>query len=1301
MANIQKDEVKVKRTRNRESLARSLVQTLIIFTFIPLILMAGAAYWRARTVFGDQITGQMQNQMKDQLNQLDLVIKSKQIRLDYLLRQSDFEGQLNSALSESPQNPDFANIRTSISETMRTLNPQAGKATFNQFFLMLPNGSIQLASHSSWEGISLENSPYYKTITDSNDQTFAIYNLSPIYTNQFALVTIAQYQDASGSRLGTLVGITEAQNLQEILQNLTNLIPGSEAYFATRDGKFVGVDPYTMELTAILPSFSQSTQLAAVFKPMLNSGKSASQPLQFNNDTNSPVLAQAAWLPSMNGGLVLEIRQSLVFGPLNSLGYFTLIVAVVALLAVALFSWLGAQSVFRPLQALTAITAKFAAGDFNVRADVHSQNEIGLLAEAFNHMAEELTGLYRSLEQKVEERTRQIRTAAEIAQRATSAGSLDELLNRTVELIVQQFGFYHAAIYLMDRAGKYAVLRAACSPAAQSLMDSRHQLEVGSTSIIGWVSANNQPRIASDINQDPYYQANQFLPETLSEAGIPIAVGGAVLGTLDVQSSQAGAFGPETIVMLQTLASQIAVAIRNASLAESVQVNIHELERVYRGSRSIAEAKSETEMNQAVSRILQDSPYAAAMLLVRENRFETVSANEREVKNALETAVDTLASNVSEIQKFLSGNPIIIEEDTTGLPATLKRFVSQLNHQSVALLPITQGNKLAGLILLGGRKQVLTSAIVQPYVGMTDLINAGLDKIAAATERQDRLLELESINSIQQAVASTNDLHSFFSALHAQVRRIIGNYPFIVALYEKETESISIPYIYEDEKIDSIESFPLGEGLSSILIRTLQPLLLVEDTERQAEKLGAKIHGKPAKSWMGAPMVMQGEPIGALIVQDLNHEHAFNEDNMRFLSALGNQVASVIYNARLLEDSRRHTFQLETAAQIARDISGSLNLDELLKKAVSFIRERFNFYHASIFLIDLTGEFAVIREATGEAGSQMKRAGHKLGVGSKSVVGYVAGRGEPLVVHDTSKDATYYANPLLPETHSEAAIPLRVSERTVGVLDVQSVHPYAFTEDDMRTLQILADQLAVAVINSELFAETQEHLSQHRLLHHITSTVASGTTLEEALESAVSGLQVTLGGDRVSILMPDAEQKYLEVKASVGYSQKVNEMRVPIESGITGWVTTHRRLLRVDDVTEDPRYIEASPNTRSELAIPLLYRNEVLGVLNAESEQAGAYTENDEEMLGTLGGSLAAIIANARLLEQVRSQAEYNRLIYEITNKIRRSTDMQTILTTTASELTKAVGARRTKIAIAPETGNNGKDSLEKGSKSA
>jgi sigma-B regulation protein RsbU (phosphoserine phosphatase) len=210
------------------------------------------------------------------------------------------------------------------------------------------------------------------------------------------------------------------------------------------------------------------------------------------------------------------------------------------------------------------------------------------------------------------------------------------------------------------------------------------------------------------------------------------------------------------------------------------------------------------------------------------------------------------------------------------------------------------------------------------------------------------------------------------------------------------------------------------------------------------------------------------------------------------------------------------------------------------------------------------------------------------------------------------------------------------------------------------------------------------------LLHHITTTAASGTTLEEALESAVTGLQVTLGGDRVAILLADREKKHLEIKASMGYAEDVTRTRVPMGSGISGWAAANRRPLRVRDVTEDSRYIQISANTKSELAIPLIYRNELLGVLNVESEQVDAYTENDEEMLGTLGGSLAAIIANARLLEQIRQQVERERIVYEVTSKIRRSTDIQSILATTASELTRITGSRQTRINISPENdGNN------------
>ena len=642
--------------------------------------------------------------------------------------------------------------------------------------------------------------------------------------------------------------------------------------------------------------------------------------------------------------------------------------------------------------------------------------------------------------------------------------------------------------------------------------------------------------------------------------------------------------------------------------------------------------------------------------------------------------------SLREMENYLKNGTVQFDlHDASALPPPLTKYPRQLGCEAAAYIPISQNGHLRGLILIGARTgQELTEDVVnslEKTIQLTaNVLQQNASTVQALDARQSK--EINALNTLAANAATVTDLHAFYTAIHEQIRYIVGDYGIVIALYDQKTNSINIPYLWEEGKFSSIDTFPLGEGLTSILIRTREPLMLVEDTEKRSIAMGAKVAGRAAKSWLGVPMVARGEAIGAIIIQDLEKEHSFDEGDLRFVMAIANQISGALYNIRLLDESRRSALQFETAAEIARDISSSLNLDELLQKAVSLIRSRFEFYHAGIFLKDLSGEFIVIREATGEAGAQMKRAGYKLGVGSKSVIGFVSGRGEVLVVNDTARDATYHFNALLPDTRSEAAIPLKIGERIVGVLDVQSTETYAFAEDNLRTLQILADQLAVAVVNTELFAETQEHLAQHRLLHHITTTAASGTTLDEALQSAVNGLQVTLGGDRVSILLVDREKKALVVRAAVGYANEVYDLHIPMGDGITGWAAAHRRTLRVNNVLQDARYIEGSPNTRSEIAIPLLYRSELLGVLNVESEQVSAYAENDEELLGTLGGSLAAIIANARLLEQIRSQVERERVLFEITDKIRRTTDMETILTTTVSELTRAVGANRAKIKV-------------------
>jgi GAF domain-containing protein len=657
-----------------------------------------------------------------------------------------------------------------------------------------------------------------------------------------------------------------------------------------------------------------------------------------------------------------------------------------------------------------------------------------------------------------------------------------------------------------------------------------------------------------------------------------------------------------------------------------------------------------------------------------------------------------LSLSLPEVESIFQAGPIQVDlRVASSLPPPLTAYPRQLGCKAAAYVPILQKGQLRGLVLIGSRDgQTLTEEIVNAFVRTIWLAANALDVSSSPVEppNERRAAEAKAINALAASTTSVEDLRSFYQLIHDQVRSVIGNYGFVIALYDQRTNSINIPYLYEDNSFSSIDSFPLGEGLTSILIRTREPLMLVEDTERRAVAMGAKIAGKPAMSWLGVPLLARGEAIGAIIIQDIEHEHSFDAHDLRFMVAVANQVSGAIHNVILINESQKSALQFETAAEIARDISSSLDLDELLEKAVELIRSRFDFYHAAIFLKDLPGESVVIREATGDAGAQLKRAGHKLGIGSKSVVGFVAGQGEPLIVNDITRDTTYYANPLLPETRAEAALPLKVGDRIVGVLDVQSKQAYAFSDDNLRTLQILADQLAIAVVNSELFAETQEHLAQHRLLHHITTTAASGTTLDEALQSAVNGLQVTLGGDRVSILLADREKKVLEVRAAVGYASDVFDLRVPIGNGITGWAAAHRRTLRVNNVLLDTRYIEGSPNTRSEMAIPLLYRSELLGVLNVESEQLAAYAENDEELLGTLGGSLAAIIANARLLEQIRAQAERERVLFEISDKIRRTTDMETILTTTVSELTRAVGASSAKIRLGTNSSETSQKSL-------
>lgn len=1269
--------------RFKGSLTGNLVRTLLIFTFIPLALMAGVAYFRARGLLKEQAVAQTENLLANQTEIIARDIRAKAETIKEQLEAEDTSALIDTALLEPANSALHQSAQNKLTVNL-LINEDAGNTNGFDAFLLLDNeGKIKSASNADWLGGQVDLPPL-----DSNEPiSFLSYNLSPIYTNTLILLTAVRYRTDQGEVAGVLMGVTESENLGNILEPLNGLSPYAKTYFILGDGKILSANESngSFSLTEFEPNTSSriNTELDAIKLKGLNT----SAALDLTLEDNRSVSGQLVWLPELQSGVLLAVAAETLYSQINSLAPFTIILMLATLGAMGIVLYYTTRRVVQPLHALVAITQKFAKGDWNQRAEVAGAGEISELSSSFNYLADQVEESYKSLEQKVQERALQIQTAAVVAQNVTTIPNLDDMLNKTVELLVQQFDFYQTSIFLVDASGKNIDFKTGYGSATKGLVAQKYSLTVGSESIIGWVAANNEVRVASDVAEDSLHLKNELLPETRSEACVPISLGNIVLGVLDVQSTQPNAFSPDAVIMLQTLASQIAAAIQTAGLVESSQVNLQELDRLYRSSRLIAEAKEEADILLAGGQILKVSPYPIILFKVANNRLEILASSEVIRNQVQKSMLDKgIQLNSQELESYLSRGTTFASDTSPDLPKPLKEVLRTLELSNATYLPIRGQSLIEALILIGSNQTTPSNISIQPYENLAGLMSITLQRASAVAETDKHLKEMEALVSINELISSISDTQGFFLALLSKIQQIIGDYNLIVAMYDEPNNTLRIPFSYENGKIQSIPPFPLGEGLTSILIRTRQPLMLVKDTERKAAELGAKVVGKPAKSWMGAPMLLRGVPIGALIIQDLDHENVFDENDLRFFTTVASQVAGVVKNVQMLDESKQKAIQVETAAEIARDISGSLNLDELLYKAVHLIRDRFNFYHSAIFLMDQPGEFAVIREATGDAGAQMKRQGHKIGVGSKSIVGFVSGKGETLVVSDTPKDLTYYPNPLLPETRAEAAFPMRVGEKILGVLDVQSTEPFAFHEDNLRSMQILADQLAVAVANTELFAETQEHLSQHRLLHHITTSAASGTTLEEALESAVNGLQVTLGGDRVMILLTDKDRLVLEVKASVGYAEDISTMRIEVGRGVTGWVAAHRRPLRLQNVAEDPRYIQTSANTKSELAIPLIYRNDVLGVINVESEQLDAYSENDEEMLGTLGGSLAAVIANARLLEQIRAQSERERLINEITTRIRRSSDIQSILHTTASEIARVTGARYTKIQVNPDS---------------
>ncbi len=375
---------------------------------------------------------------------------------------------------------------------------------------------------------------------------------------------------------------------------------------------------------------------------------------------------------------------------------------------------------------------------------------------------------------------------------------------------------------------------------------------------------------------------------------------------------------------------------------------------------------------------------------------------------------------------------------------------------------------------------------------------------------------------------------------------------------------------------------------------------------------------------------------------DLNQQVLLDrKDEMGQLASTFNLMAARIREmvATLEERIRQRTADLETRAsqfqaiaEVSRAIASIQEPSELLGHITAQIAEHFGVYHAGIFLLDENEEYAVLQAASSEGGQRMLARGHRLKVGEVGIVGYVAGTGRTRIALDTGADAVFFQNPDLPQTRSEIALPLKIGGRVIGVLDVQSSEPNAFSESDAEALAILADQVSIAIENARLFEETRRALAQTEALYQQFLRAEWGRL---AREQRLAGFRYADGGATV--------------------------IDRPVEDAdIRSVIKTGKPIVKQAGKKGEP----------ARLIVPIILRGRVVGVVNVNAQE-GKWTEDDLDILNAVAERIALSAENARLFEESSRRAAKERTIAEVSARIGALVDIDNLLQTAAQEMSR------------------------------
>src|SRR2546426_1953354 len=320
--------------------------------------------------------------------------------------------------------------------------------------------------------------------------------------------------------------------------------------------------------------------------------------------------------------------------------------------------------------------------------------------------------------------------------------------------------------------------------------------------------------------------------------------------------------------------------------------------------------------------------------------------------------------------------------------------------------------------------------------------------------------------------------------------------------------------------------------------------------------------------------------------------------------------------------------------EVADVVNTTLDLDTTLRRVAERVRKVIDYEIFAILLLNEKTQELRVRFQIGYPREVAERIRIKVGQG---VTGAAAQRREAVLVDDVSKETRYIS--AVPNVRSELALPLIVKNRVIGVIDIEARQANYFTEEHKRLLTLIASRMAVGIENARLYTRSTRQARTLVLLNEIARELTSILNLDELLKRIAELLSRLIDYQMFSILLLDAAGEKLQHRFSLRFQENIHlKHDIALGQGVVGHAAQHKHAVLVPDVSRDPRYISVNPETRSELAVPLIYKDKVIGVLDLEHTRRGFFTDDHQRTVTTLAAQVAIAIENARLYEEIARQ---------------------------------------------------------------